>query len=761
MFNRSFDRPEKKRSSMKKKQKVNKGQGLNHQAINKVSESPSPEEINTMLAFINQNRYAEGERYVKEITQRFPKHGFGWQVLGVILEAQGKNEDALLAMQQAVELFPNDENALYNLANAFKNTGKLAQAEDSYRRALQIKPDFWEVLYNLGILLKESGRLAEAESSYQKAINIKPDFVEGHYNLANLLKDSGRLAEAEKHYRQALQIKPNYAPAHHNLANTLKELGRFSEAEDRYRWTLQIKPDYAEAYYNLGNLLKNSNRIEEAEQCFRKALQVKQDYPDALYALGSIFIDQGQYTYADACYRKALELDPYSVGAHYNLGNIFSAMGKFPEAEASYRQALAIDPDCAEAYDNLLFCLNYIPARSFLSYTEEALKYGQMVASKVKARFSSWLCQPQPQRLRVGMVSGDFCNHPVGYFLENILAQMDSSRIELIAYSTQENADGLTERIKPHFSAWKPIFGLSNEATAQLIHSDGVHILLDLAGHTGHNGLPVFAWKPAPLQVSWLGYMASTGLQEMDYILGDPYNTPYEEAAHFTEAIWQLPETRLCFTPPAVTLDIGPLPAKSAGHVTFGCFNNLTKINDGVVSLWSKILKAVPFSRLFLKAKQLSDLCIGEPIRRRFAACGITPDRLILKGASPRAEYLQSYNLVDINLDPFPFPGGTTSVEGLWMGVPLITLRGDRLISHQGEGLLHNAGLAEWVAESEEDYINKAVKHATDLEHLSSLRTSLRKQVMASPLFDAPRFARNLEAALWEMWKKRQNDQNR
>ena len=245
MFNRSFDRPEKKRSSMKKKQKVNKGQGLNHQAINKVSESPSPEEINTMLAFINQNRYAEGERHAKELTLRFPKHGFGWQVLGVILEAQGKNEEALLAMQQAAELMPTDENAHYNLANAFKNTGRLAQAEDRYQRALQIKPDFWEALYNLGIVFKELGRLHDAENSYRKSIEIKPDFVEGRYNLANLLKNSGRLNDAEEHYRQALQIKPNYAPAHHNLANTLKELGRFSEAEDRYRWTLQIKPDYA------------------------------------------------------------------------------------------------------------------------------------------------------------------------------------------------------------------------------------------------------------------------------------------------------------------------------------------------------------------------------------------------------------------------------------------------------------------------------------------------------------------------------------
>ncbi len=745
---------------MKKKIKNRKHVSA-HNVTGNAMKDPSPEEINKTLSFINENNYLEGEKYAKDLTLRFPQHGFGWQVLGVILEMQGKNNEALEAMQQASILSPNDENVHYNLGNSLKDLNRLVEAERSYRQALQIKPDFWEALYNLGITLKTLGRLADAESSYRKSLEIKPDFADGYYNLANLLKTQGRLEEAEKSYRQALQIKPNYAEAHHNLANTLKDLGRLSEAEIYYRWALQIKPDYAEAYYNLGNLLKNDNRLEEAENCFRKTLQINPDHLDALYAMGNFFANQGQFTYADTCYRKALELAPNCVGAHYNLGNILSALGRFEEAENAYRKALALDPECVEAYDNLLFCLNYIPGRSYRSYTDEARKYGQMVARKVNARFSSWLCPPQPQRLRVGMMSGDFCNHPVGYFLENILAQIDSLRIELIAYSTQDKSDSLTERIKPRFSAFKSITGRRDEEAAQMVHADGIHVLLDLAGHTGHNGLPVFAWKPAPVQVSWLGYMASTGLQEMDYILGDPYNTPYEEAEHFTETIWQLPETRLCFTPPAVTLDIGPLPAKSAGHVTFGCFNNLTKINDRVVSLWSRILQAVPGSRLFLKAKQLSDLCIGEPIRRRFAARGITPDRLILKGASPRAEYLKAYNLVDISLDPFPFPGGTTSVEGLWMGVPLITLRGDRLISHQGEGILHNAGQAEWVAEDEEDYVNKAVKYATDLEYLSSLRTRLRKQVMASPLFDAPRFARNLEAVLWEMWKKRQSDQIR
>jgi len=384
-----------------------------------------------------------------------------------------------------------------------------------------------------------------------------------------------------------------------------------------------------------------------------------------------------------------------------------------------------------------------------------ARKFGKIVTEKTGPHFPDYHCLPRPEKLRVGLVSGDLRSHPVSYFLESVLSAIDPSKIELIAYPTTPIVDDLSERIKPSFSMWKPIYGKNDEAAANMIYADGVHILLDLSGHTANNRLPMFGYKPSPVQVSWLGYFATTGLNEMDYLIGDPYVTPPKDDDQFTEKIWRLPETRWCFTPPDVDTEVSEPPAVNHGYVTFGCFNNATKVNDEVMALWTKVLNAIPNSRLLLKAKQFHDQMARESIIQRFAAHGIDNKRISLEEFEDRQKYFAAYNKIDITLDPFPFTGGTTSVESLWMGVPLVTLAGDSLISRQGVGVLMNAGLPDWIAEDEEEYVAKAVLFASDLDKLAILRTGLRSQVLASPLFDAPRFARNIENALLEMWNQR------
>jgi protein O-GlcNAc transferase len=355
-------------------------------------------------------------------------------------------------------------------------------------------------------------------------------------------------------------------------------------------------------------------------------------------------------------------------------------------------------------------------------------------------------------------VSGDLYQHVVGFFLEGLLSHLDPARIELIAYPAHHKEDELTARIKPFFSAWKPLVGLSDEDAARLIHADGVHVLLDLSGHTAHNRLPVFAWKPAPVQATWLGLPATTGVAQIDYVLGDPHAIPAEYDSHFTETVWRLPESYLCLTVPASPVKVGPLPALSAGQVTFGSFNNLTKMNDAVVAVWARILQSVPGSRLLLKTKQLSEPAVCDKTLQRFAACGIAPERLLLsKTVVSRDDHLAAYNKVDIALDTFPYPGVTTSAEALWMGVPVLSLQGDRFLSRTAGSIAHNAGLPDWVAADEDDYVAKAVAFSTDLQRLAKLRAGLRQQVLASPLFDAPRFARNFEDALWGMWQTHQD----
>lgn len=540
-----------------------------------------------------------------------------------------------------------------------------------------------------------------------------------HFNLGRTLQELGSLDEAVASYRRALQINPDFADAHFNLGCTLNGLGRLDEAEASYRWALQIKPDDAEACNNLGNTLNNLGRLDEAKASYRRALQIKPDYAEA----------------------------------HNNLGNSLKDFGRLVEAEASYHRALQIKPDYADAYSNLLFTHNYTASHTPSYCLEEAKRYGQMVDKKVTARLQKWSCVMQPQRLRVGLVSGDLRNHPVGYFLESILSQIDSSRVELIAYSTEYKADALTTRIKPYFTEWKLLAGQNDAAAARLINNDGIHVLLDLSGHTRHNRLPMFAWKPAPVQASWLGYFATTGVMEMDYLLGDPWVLPEAEEEYFTEKIWRLPETRLCFTVPDVDVNVNPLPALVDRHITFGCFNDLTKMNDDVVVLWARVLRAVPGSRLFLKAKQLKEKLVRHSVAERFSAHGISVDRLILEGPVSRPEYLAAYQRVDIALDPFPFTGGTTSAEALWMGVPVLTLAGDRFLSRQGVGIMMNAGLNEWVATDPDDYVARAIAHTSDLNQLANLRAGLRAQVLKSPIFDAARFARNFESALWGMWQ--------
>jgi predicted O-linked N-acetylglucosamine transferase (SPINDLY family) len=405
----------------------------------------------------------------------------------------------------------------------------------------------------------------------------------------------------------------------------------------------------------------------------------------------------------------------------------------------------------------LLFVHNYLADQSSAELLAEAKRYGALVASKAHV-YSTHPNSPDPDRnLRVGIVSGDLRQHPVGYFVESVLdafANQGPSRLEFFAYSNYFEFDTTSERIRTSCANWFSILGRTDEMVAQQIRDDRIDILIDIAGHTGHNRLPLFAWKPAPVQVSWLGYFATTGVAAIDYLIADPWTLPETEEANFTETIWRLPETRLCFTPPDLSVAVTPLPALERGYVTFGNFNNLAKMNDDVVALWARILNAVPNSRLSLKTQHFNDPAVQENVFARFEAHGINRGRLVLEGYAPRADYLASYNRVDIALDPFPYTGGTTTVEALWMGVPVLTLAGKQFLARQGVGLLVNAGLPNWVASDSDDYFARAVAHASDLQHLASLRDGLRQQLLSSPVCDAQRFAQNFETALRSMWER-------
>jgi hypothetical protein len=479
-----------------------------------------------------------------------------------------------------------------------------------------------------------------------------------------------------------------------------------------------LKPCYAEAFSNRGNVFRSLRRFDEAL----------------------------------ASYDDAIGLDPANAEALNNRANTLKDLKRFDDALESYAKAIEAEPRFFYAHSNMLFTLNYLEKVSVEARVAEARRFGANAARSTKGKFGSWNVDTASEKLRVGFVSGDFRNHPVGFFLESVLDNLDQSRLELFAYSSNDAADDLTLRLKDKFRSWKSLAGKFDAECARMIHADGVQVLIDLSGHTAFNRLLVFAFKPAPVQVAWLGYFATTGVAEMDYILGDPWVTPVGEEHHFCETIKRLPETYFCFTPPFDEVGVDTLPALQNGHVTFGCFNNFAKINDAVISLWARVLRAVDGSRLFLKAAQLDDVQTVLTTIDQFRALGVSSERLLFEGQTSRLDNFRAYNRVDIALDPFPYPGGTTSVEALWMGVPVITRKGECFVSHNGETIARNCGQADWIAGNEDEYIQKAVRFSSDLPALAELRLGLRGRILAAPLFDAPRFARHFEKALFEMW---------
>ena len=490
-----------------------------------------------------------------------------------------------------------------------------------------------------------------------------------------------------------------------------------------YRHALEIDPKLVHAHSNMGLTLNECRRIEESIVCFQKALEINPEFGEA----------------------------------EINLGTAYTSLGQLDKALPHVRRGMDIMPDNTNAHTALLFLHNYLNDQSATELLAEAKRYGELVQRKALIRTQRGTIIPNPERcLRIGFVSGDLRRHPVGFFLEGVLAALASSasqRLKLFAYSNFCRNDEITQRLKACCEGWHSVAGISDKVVSEKIREDGIDILIDLSGHTMYNRLPLFAWKPSPVQVTWLGYFATTGVAQIDYLLADPWTLPESEERNFTEKIVRLPETRLCFTVPDENVALSPLPALTNGHITFGCFNTLTKMNDACRCAMVASAPCRAGQRSFADVSPDQRAPCKGTNHCTVSDQGIEAKRLILRGVVPRAEYLKTYNEVDIALDPFPYCGGTTSVEALWMGVPVLTLAGEHFLSRQGVGLLMNAGLPEWVAIDHEDYVARAVSHAGDLQTLASLREGLRNQVLASPIFDAPRFANHFEAALRSMWR--------
>jgi predicted O-linked N-acetylglucosamine transferase (SPINDLY family) len=584
--------------------------------------------------------------------------------------------------------------------------------------------------------------LEEAVSDYQKG-----EWAQAERRTDVVLAQTG----VPLNYRlSALNLKATLAARTHRLAL----------AVELYQDLLREQPGHVEALANLGLSLQKLQRHEEAVVHLRQAIVLRPGHANSHLNLGLTYQSLGRDQEAKASYQAALALEPGHLQANFNLAKWWQDAFDFEEASRAYQATLALEPLHADSLANLIFVQHYRYPPD-----EDAHQALLRRCAQVYPTAPEWPRRPdQAQVLRVGLVSADMRQHPVGYFLRDVLLALASTAVasgelRLLAYANDPTSDELTESIRPVFEAWHTVDLWTDERLAAQIRSDGVDILVDLSGRTAGNRLPVFAAKPAPLQVSWLGYFASTGLPHMDAILADPVCVPEGEESLYVEQVVRLPHTRLCMSPPVGAPDPSAPPVLSNGFITFGCYQTLPKINPGVLAAWAHILAACPQARLRLQAQQFSDAGQLTRFGERLRAAGIDAARVDLLPPVSRAQYLASYSQVDILLDTFPYPGGTTTAEALWMGVPTLTLAMPGMLGRQGQAMLCSLGLHDWVTQNEAEYMAQAVAWGQGGDQvavrLQSLRQQMRSQAVSSPLFDAQRFARDWWAAMQDLWRQK------
>ena len=616
-------------------------------------------------------RVKQAEEIYRAVLQNQPDHAYAWHLLGVTEFQTGRHAEAVEHIRRAISLNGNDAVFYCNLSIALGGLGLNEEAAAACKRAIELQPDFTEAYSNLGITLNRMGRADEAAAAFHNALQLQPTNVEVARNLGmTLMKNPARLNEAIFVLRKVVELKPDFAEACNDLGCALKFAGQLEDAAAAFHRVLALRPAHAGAYNNLSTTLRTLGRLEEA---------------------------------AAACHR-AVELQPDLAEAHSNLGIVLTDIGELDEAESAFRRALELRPDYAAVHSRRLFGMQYRPGMTPGELAQAHNEYDQRHGAKFRAAWHPYSNSfDLERRLKIGFISDGLGLHPIGNFLVGLLENVDKNQFEIVCYSDRMRKDALTARIQASV-VWHDVVQVSNEQLATRIRRDGIDILIDLDAHSGRERLLVFARKPAPLQVTWAGYVGTTGLAAMDYLLADRWHVPVGTESHYSENILRMPDGYVCYQPPIYAPQVSPLPAENNGFVTFGSFNQPTKTNRDVISLWANVLKRVTRSRLLLKYRGFDDAAIRDRVLRMFAIEGIEAERIEMQGKSPHPNLLAEYQRVDIGLDTFPYSGGLTTCEALWMGVPVVTLPGATFAGRHSLSHLSNVGLTETVTSSEQEY---------------------------------------------------------
>lgn len=672
---------------------------------------------------------------------------------GNAIEDAGRLAEALDRYERAIAMAPELARGHLNRGNVLLAMGDASGAAAAYSVALSEEPGNAGLHFSLGNAHARMGRHASALASYGRALALRPDFADAELAIGNALADADRLHDALASYRRALLIDPRFAQAHYNIGLVLHRLGMLEEAVASHRRATGIDPSLATAHFQMGLALRELGQLDAAVDSLRQVIHLRQDYIEAHYNLSIPLRVLGKLDEAEASLRRVLELDPAHAQAHTGLAMVLEDAMRLADAEASYRQALVLAPDFLPAHSGLLFCMSHDEAVDSPALFAAHRQFGELFAA-LDVRTGHHANERDPERsLRIGFVSGDFRSHAVASFVEPIFAALARrSALTLHAYHNRAAEDAVTERIRALVDRWVPVPGLSDDALASTIAADGIDILVDLSGHTAASRLLTFARKPAPVQVSWIGYPGTTGLAAMDYYLGDPYFLPPGMFdAQFVERIVQLPAVAP-FLPHESTPDVNALPAVDRGYVTFGSFNRSSKLSRPVIALWSRVLRGLPQSRLLVGGiPRHSD---PATLVEWFAGEGVSRARLRFQAQCDVSTYLRLHHEVDICLDTYPYTGGTTTTNALWMGVPSLTLAGPTPANRQGAAVLGHCGLSSFVASDPEDYAAKGVRWARDIAGLAQVRAGLRARMEQSPIRRPEVIAEGIDRAFRIMWRR-------
>ncbi len=741
---------------------------------------------NLGLALFEKGHLSEAVDCFRQALRLAPGHADAVTNLGNVLLAQGRWAEAGECFHQALRMRPGDTNALYNLGNVCLQRRNVAQAAEYYRQVLRWDPQRVDAQNNLGTALFRVDELDNAAECFRRVLRINPNHADAHNNLGNVLFRQGMLKEAAACIRQALRLKPDHANAHFNLGNVLVGLKQLPDAIQCYRQTIRfdakhadahyhlglalvgqemfdeaaesfrqarcLNSEHADAHYNLGVIYFRNKQIVEAAECFRQAYRINPGLTDAHFNLGLIHLGNKQYAAAETCFQQVLQLDPMNASAHFHKGYTLWQKGQVGEAIACYRRTLEIQPELENAHSNLLYSLLFCPDYTPDTIQEENRRWYERHAHPLAREIRPHVNETDPERrLRIGYVSPDFREHCQAFFTTPLLSAHNHVDFDIFCYSDVPTPDETTSRLQSYADTWRNIVGQSDDRVADSIRQDRIDILVDLTMHMSKNRLLVFARQPAPVQVSWLAYPGSTGLRTIDYRFTDPYlEPPNRDGSHASEKPIRLADTFWCYDPLTGEPAVNELPALTNGFLTFGSFNNFCKVNTETLQLWARVLKATEDSRLIM--------LVSEAERRRFVLKvmeqeGIAADRISFVANQPRDRYLAFYHQIDIGLDTLPYNGHTTTLDSLWMGVPVLTLVGQTAVGRAGLSILSNLGMSEWIAETPEQFVTSARRLTADLPHLIRVRASLRQRLKASPLMDEPRFARHVEAAYRDMWR--------